>query len=115
MTSDAPTTRARLSEAFRKAYEQAGLSQEALSELTGVKQTTISKYARGAVQPPLEYLPAVDAACRQPRGHVLRLAGLVDDAVDVVAAIENDPTLPDLIDREALIGLYEVFRRRSAD
>lgn len=114
MRSDAPH-RGRLSEAFRQAYEQAGLSQEQLSEMTGVKQTTISKYARGAVQPPLELLPAVDAACGKPRGHILRLAGYVDDEVDVVAAIENDPNITDPVDRKGLLMLYGVVRARPAD
>ena len=106
------TARERVAKAFRRAYESAGLSQEALSKTTGIKQTTISKYARGEVMAPLEVLEKVDAACRRPRGHVLRLAGFVDDEKpDVLAAIEADAELSDP-DRDALLFLYNFLKRR---
>jgi transcriptional regulator with XRE-family HTH domain len=71
--------------AFRLAYESAGLSQVELAERlkargwTKVDQPQISKWVRGVSVPPLEVLPDVDAACGQPKGYVLRIAGYVDD------------------------------------
>lgn len=103
--------RGRLSTAFRQAYEAAGLSQQALGERLGIDQSLISKYARGAVEPPLELLPEVDRACGQPLGHVLRLAGYVDDtAADVLAAIKADQTIREDA-KVALVDFYRSFRR----
>lgn len=107
--------RGRLSVAFRRAYESAGLSQQALSELLGIDQSLISKYARGAVAPPLDFLEQVDVALARPRGHVLRLAGYVDDeSTDAIAAIQHDPYITDG-QRDALLLLYNLFRRQTAD
>lgn len=103
--------RGRLSTAFRQAYESAGLSQQALGERLGIDQSLISKYARGAVEPPLDLLPRVDHACGQPAGYVLRLAGYVTDC-DVSAAIASDPSLTPRYRRE-LVHYYEYVRERS--
>lgn len=70
--------------AFRRAYTDAGLTQVELAERLqaqgwpNVDQRYISRWARGLVVPPLEILPAVDAACGQPKGYVLELVGFVD-------------------------------------
>src|SRR5688500_3037091 len=105
--------RARISKAFRKAYKDAGLTQETLGQRLGIPQGTISKYARGEVAAPLDVLERVDEACGRPKGHVLRLAGYVDDGpVDVLAAIESDPALWDDVDRECMREAYRVFRSR---
>jgi transcriptional regulator with XRE-family HTH domain len=71
--------------AFRLAYESAGLTQVELAARlqvrgwTKVNQAQVSKWVRGVSVPPLEVLPDVDAACGQPKGYVLRVAGYVDD------------------------------------
>lgn len=104
--------RERVCRAFRLAYEQAGLTQEALAEATGVRQATISKYARGETQPPLDVLEKVDRALGRPAGHVLRLAGYVSDEVDLETAIETAPAEIDATDRQALLLLYRTFKAR---
>lgn len=101
--------RSSLSDAFRRAYESAGLSQQALSAATGIDQSLISKYARGATQPPLDALVKVDEACGQPRGHVLRLAGYVQDSIDIEAALASDPAL-DQEGRDMVVRLYRILR-----
>jgi len=104
----------RLSTAFRRAYEAAGLSQEAVSDALGIRQATISKYARGDVQPPLDFLEQFElSVLRQPRGHVLRLAGYVADDVDLVAAIKTDPHLTE-DGREVVLHTYDFCRRQAA-
>jgi len=102
----------RLSDAFREAYEAAGVSQTQIAEALGVDQPRVSKWARGESEPALHQLPVIDALCGQPRGHVLRLAGYVDDGVDVIAAIHQDDRL-DKESRDAIILLYTVFLKRS--
>ena len=107
--------RSSLSDAFRRAYEGAGLSQQALSAATGIDQSLISKYARGATQPPLDALVKVDRACGRPKGYVLRLAGYVDDDLDIKAALASDPT-PEPDGRGMVVRLYEMLQddaRRS--
>lgn len=101
-----------LTEAFRVACEVAGLTQEQLAERLGVHQTTVSKWLVGKAQPPLEHLPIVDALCGERRGHILRLAGFVDDGVDVVAAINQDPAL-DEDSKAAMLLSYRTFVRLS--
>lgn len=108
------TVRRRLSSAFRRAYETAGLSQEAISAALGIRQATISKYARGEVQPPIDFLEQVDRLVGHPRGHVLRLAGYVDDGVDLVAAIATDPTLNE-DGREFVLHAYRFSQGVAAE
>lgn len=110
--SDVPH-RGRLSVAFRRAYEGAGLSQQALGEILGIDQSLISKYARGAVEPPLELLPSVDQACGQPLGYVLRLAGFVSDEVGLETAIDADPDL-DAADKGAMHLMLKTLRGRTS-
>ena len=104
----AAPTRERLSQAFREAYELAGISQQELSRRIGVDQTTISKYARGAVQPPLDLLPKVEAACGHPLGHILRRAGFVEE-IDTRGAILADAHLS-VESRQALVRSYDGLR-----
>lgn len=83
-----------LHEAIRQAY--AGrLRQVDLAERIGVDQTAISRWSRGTSRPQLEEIAAIEAACDRPRGFVLRMAGFVDEVVDVLAAVAVDPALSD--------------------
>ena len=94
-----------LPRAIRQAYEGAGLSQQALAAATGIDQSLLSKYARGAATPPLSVLPRIDTACGQPLGHVLRLAGYVADVISVETAVQSDPDL-DPEDKGMLVRFY---------
>jgi transcriptional regulator with XRE-family HTH domain len=96
--------------------ESQGWTTKQLAAQFEVTEPTVNRWKNGERTPRLEQLPTFDRLAGQPKGHVLRLAHYVDDGgVDVIAAIEHAPDLTDLMDREALAGLYEVFRRRSAD
>lgn len=95
--------------------ENQGWTTRQLAERFDVADSTINRWKNGERTPRLDQLPIFDDLARRPKGHVLRLAHYVeDDSVDITAAIDQAPDLPDLIDREALAGLYEVFRRRDA-
>lgn len=84
----------RLSDAFRVAYEAAGVPQTQIAAaLPGIDQPTVSKWARGERPPPLWTLPIIDGLCRKPAGHILRLAGFVSDDISIETAIEADPRL----------------------
>jgi len=103
----------RLSDAFREAYEAAGVSQKQIAEAAGVDQPRVSKWARGESQPPLEKLPIIDTLCGQPLGHILRLAGYVADVDDVESIIRSDPALgPD--DRVSVLKYYRYIRDQHA-
>lgn len=103
----------RLSDAFRAAYETAGLSQTQIADaLDGVDQPAVSKWARGERPPPLWVLPAIDELCGKPRGYVLRLAGYVDD-VDVADLLAADKSLdPD--GRGMVVRLYRMLQEDAA-
>lgn len=107
-------TVAKMGRALRSAYKAAGIRQKDIAAAVGKDQTSVSAWIRGENWPPLEALPIIDELCRQARGHILRLAGFVEDKTDVLAAIEQDPELRDP-DRDALVFLYSFFRNRSAD
>lgn len=109
----ARTATQRLSRALRQTYEAAGFTQVRLSEATGIDQQTISKYARGAVQPSLDVVVAVEDACGAARGSILRLAGYVSDELDVASALRSDPHL-DAEGRELVSSLYAYCRRKRS-
>ena len=104
------TPRERVCRAFRLAYQQAAMTQEALAEATGIRQATISKYARGETQPPLDVLEKVDRALGKPAGHVLRLAGYIDDDVDLETAILTSSLHP--MDQQTMLVLLRGLRAR---
>jgi transcriptional regulator with XRE-family HTH domain len=103
----------RLSEAFRLAYETAGIPQTQIAEAADVDQPTVSKWARGERPPPVWVLPIIDELCGQRTGYVLRLADLVDDGVDTEAAINSDPVL-DEDSKSAMVKLYRTFVKLAA-
>lgn len=106
------SAKAALGEAIQHARTDAGLSQTDLAEQICIDQPRLSRYIRGVDLVPYDLLPLIDAACGKPKGHVLRLAGLVDEGVDVVAAIQLDAKLgPD--EREAMLLLYSTFLKLS--
>lgn len=92
--------------------EARGMDRRAIATALGVRESTVSRWVTGDRSVSVEKLPEVDQLCGQPLGHVLRLAGYVKDGIDLVAAIEAAPEL-DEPNREDLLLVYEVFRRRS--
>lgn len=104
------TDERQLSDAFREAYEAAGVSQVQIAEECEVDQPTVSKWARGVLQPPLWALPIIDELCGRPKGHVLRLAGYVEDDFDVEAALAVDPSFADPDDRAMVVRFYKRMR-----
>lgn len=88
------------------------MTQTGLADATGIDQQTISKYARGAVTPPLEAVEALEDACGLARGHILRLAGFVSDDVDVRSAIASAEGI-DEDGREMVLGAYDYARRAA--
>lgn len=102
-----------LHEAIRQAYT-GRLRQIDLAERLGVDQTAISRWARGANRPQLEELAAIEEACGRPRGYILRLAGFVDEIVDVESAVAADPRLNDEGRRTVLIT-YRAVVEASAE
>lgn len=108
--------RVELGSAIRSAYVSAGITQEEIAAELGIDQTTVSKWVQGQRWPPLDALPKIDRLCGKPRGHVLKLAGWVEDSdVDVIAAIKQDPALRDPIAREVMTELYRIFARRHVE
>lgn len=93
--------------------EARGMDRRAIADALDVRQSTVSRWVNGERSVPVEKMPEVDQLCGQPLGHVLRLAGYVKNGVDLVAAIEAAPELGDP-EREDLLVIYEVFRKRSA-
>jgi transcriptional regulator with XRE-family HTH domain len=109
-----------LCEAFRSAYAAAGLTQnDVVAGLhargyTTIDQPLVSKWARGMRVIPVEILPALDQILRRPRGHLLRLAGYVEDVEGgVLAQIEADAFL-DERGRRLMAGLYGELRRSAS-
>lgn len=96
-----------LAKAIRTARENAGLTQQQLADLAGLDQAKVSRYERALNVPPLGSLLAIDEACRQPRGTVLRLAELIDNPDSAEDAITSDPALhPDAA--QALLTFYRL-------
>lgn len=96
-----------LHEAIRRAY--AGrYTQADLARALGVDQTTVSSWSRGNSRPTLEQLAALEDACDRPLGFVLRLAGFVEDVVDVPGAVAVDPCLDDL-GRDVVLNAYRAY------
>jgi transcriptional regulator with XRE-family HTH domain len=114
MRPNAPRARD-LAAAIRQTYEQAGMTQVRLAATIGASQAMVSRWARGEVAPDLDTIAAVEAACGAPRGHILRLAGYVDEVTDVVSAVLVDPALSP-IQRDMLLDVYRgLLKRKRSD
>lgn len=106
--------RSRLGKAIYDTRTAAGISQGDLADAIEVAQPRISDWEAGQpeVERALDVLAAIEEACERPRGHILKRAGYVEDITDARTAIIDDPLL-DAAAREAVLGVYEVFLRRS--
>lgn len=100
--------------AIRQARMAAGLSQKALAAAVGVEQAQMSRYERGEYLVALDTITKIDRACHQPLGHVLRLAGLVEDSNDVVSLLRTDTNISAQV-RDAIITIYESDSSRTVD
>jgi transcriptional regulator with XRE-family HTH domain len=106
----------RVGNAFRLAYERAGLRQEDVAAALHVDQGTVSRWARGLQKLDLDYFPQIDELCGQPHGYLLRLAGYVDDGYpddidrtdDDQVALWNLKTIPEKYRRDFIKQLQEI-------
>lgn len=108
----APPPDTAVARALRSACEAAGVTQKQVAEAAEVDQTTVSAWMKGKNWLPLYALPLIDELCGQPKGYVLRLAGYVDDNLDVEAQIQADFAFADPEDRDMVVRFYR--RMRSA-
>ena len=96
------------------------ISQRALADLVGVRQTAVTQWERGATTPRNHHVFALERALRLQPGALARYLGFgppVDAPVvplrplTVVDAIEGDARL-DAQQRQLLVGVYRQFIRR---
>lgn len=82
-----------------------------------VADSTITRWEKGKRTPALDQLPDLDALAGKPRGHVLRIAGYVDDpegfVIDVETAVMRDPDL-DSGGVAAVMQVYGVVRKTDS-
>jgi transcriptional regulator with XRE-family HTH domain/tetratricopeptide (TPR) repeat protein len=64
---------------IRRTYREAGVRQEDLAAAVGVSQSTISDWVNGRSEPSVSQIVALDRACGQPNGYIMRQAGLLDE------------------------------------
>lgn len=108
---DRALTRA-IAQVLREARDR-GKTQKDIADFFGVSDATISRWEAGGRQPALDLLPTFDRFAGHPRGHVLRLAGYVDDELDLPAMISVASELhPE--QRQTLLDVYAHLRKRSA-
>lgn len=87
-------------------------TQTDIAERLGVGQNTVSDWERDRSLPGLDQITAFDQACGRPRGWTLRVAGYVDELVDVPTAVASDPALDD-VGRTVIVDLYRIWVERA--
>jgi len=100
-----------LADAIRAAYTSR-LTQTELAVRLGVAQNTVSRWSTGEVEPRLDDIAAVEAACGLERGHILRAAGYVSAAEQPEDAVATDHRL-DAARRELLVAAYRAALAQS--
>ena len=99
--------------ALRQAREEAALTQDELARRVGLAQSSIQKW-EGGREPRLDRIALLEAAMGCPRGHVLRLAGYVEEATSARDALLRDPSLTPS-HRETMVASYDVSVRLSSN
>lgn len=98
--------------ALRQAREEAGVTQDELARRVNRVQSSVQKWEAGRM-PGLDRLADLERALGYRRGHLLRLAGYVDEARTAREAIEFDPALtPD--NRDHALAAYDVAAKLSS-
>lgn len=113
MTVGTEQLRLHLGRAIRDARKLAKLTQDDLAALLQTTQATLSRWELGDVLT-LDQVCAIEDALRLTRGHLLVAAGYVPLGTSTEDVVRLDPGL-DALDKEALLLLYSVFLKRSAD
>ena len=112
MDLDKPALAA-LADAIRSSRDTAGITQTELGERAGIGQDKVSRYERGVNEPGVAVLLAIDRACGQPPGTVLRLAGLLERPETAEQVIQSDPGLsPE--EARALLTFYRLATSSAA-
>ena len=109
--------RASFAHALATARRRQQMSQRALAEAIGVRQSCITQWERGRTRPSNQHVFAVEQALKLPSGALARFLGFgppvdsptPDPPPTVVAAIIADRSL-DEEGRELLIRLYRHLR-----
>lgn len=100
-----------LNQAIKRAYTGRA-RQEDIATALGVAQPTVSRWARGEVEPSFDQLAALEDHVDRPRGFVLMAAGFVARSLTVEDAILADPQIDDR-DRDSLLALYHSMIERG--
>lgn len=103
------TVAEQLGTALRTVRQSVGVSQGALSDRIGKKQSYISEYETGRKPLPLRLVADIEQALGVSRGTILVAAGFVDHDVTVRDLLVSDPAL-DAEDRRLLLEMYERAR-----
>lgn len=100
-----------LAAAIREAYK-GRLTQVQLAAQVGVAQNTVSRWSTGEVEPCLDDIVKIEAACGMPRGFILRQANYVADIRSPEEVIASDHRL-DRPRRELLLAAYKAALTQS--
>lgn len=98
--------------ALRHAREEAELTQEGLAGRLHLAQSTIQKW-EGGREPRLDRIATLETAMGYRRGHLLRLAGYVEEASTAREALLADPSLTPN-HRETMVASYDVSVQLSS-
>lgn len=101
-----------LGEAIRRCYE-GKFTQDQLAKAIDESQPSISRWARGEVEPTPSDIWNIEQACGRPPGFVLRLAGYVEEASSVEGALGIDDTLDD-DGRRYVLAVYREAQRLAS-
>lgn len=105
--------------ALKRELNRSPLNQSTLAAAAGVTQGMVNAWLQGQVQKPdLDKVADVERALDLAPGFLTQHLGWVPHKdgrpIDVKSAVEADPLL-DRVDKDAMRGLYNILRRRSAD
>lgn len=88
-------------------------TQVELASRLGVAQNTVSRWSTGDIEPSLDDIARIEAACGVPRGTILRNAGYVAGSETIEELIFRDPSLS-ADQRSLVLAAYRTARRRPS-